>query len=79
MADENAKSYLIWMIFGTREFLGSLITNPCSKFINSKWRPNIANQSKKNYLIGMKFGTPGFLGSLITCGNPHFSNQSKIM
>ena len=38
MADGNAKSYLIRMIFRTRGFLGSLITNPSSEFRNSKWR-----------------------------------------
>ena len=37
MADENAKSYLIRIEFGTRRFLGSLITNPRSTYRNSKW------------------------------------------
>ena len=38
MVDENAKSYLIGMIFGTREFSGSLIMNPSSNFRSSKLR-----------------------------------------
>ena len=36
MVEENAKGYLIAMIFGTREFFGSLIANPSIKFNNSK-------------------------------------------
>ena len=35
--EENAKSYLIGIMFGTQLFLGSLITNPNSKFRNPKW------------------------------------------
>ena len=35
MADQIAKSYLIWMKFYTRGLLTSLITNPNSKFRNS--------------------------------------------
>ena len=38
MADQNAKSYLIWMKFCIRGLLRSLITNPNSKFKNSIWR-----------------------------------------
>ena len=38
MADQNAKSYLIRMKFGTRGFSGSLITNQRWTFRNSKWR-----------------------------------------
>ena len=36
MSDENKKSYLIAMKFGTRGFLISLITNSNSTFRNSK-------------------------------------------
>ena len=49
MAEENAKSYLIGMKFGTRGFLGSLITNSSSKC-------NMAHQnakSKKLYRKGL--------------------------
>ena len=38
MADKNTNSYLIGILFGTRRFLGALITNPSSKFRNSKRR-----------------------------------------
>ena len=34
IADYNAKSYLIGLKFGTREFLGSLIMNSNSTLIN---------------------------------------------
>ena len=37
IADGKLKTYLIGMIFGTRGFLGSLITNPSLKIQNSKW------------------------------------------
>ena len=47
MADEKAKSYLIGMIFETRGFLVSLITNPHSKFRNSKRRIQYGGQKCK--------------------------------
>ena len=50
MADENAKSYLIGMIFGTSEFLGSLITNPSSTFRNSEWRIQYGGRQCKKLL-----------------------------
>ena len=36
MADQNAKSYLVGIKFGTPGFLGLLITNLESKYWNSK-------------------------------------------
>ena len=50
MVDENAKSYLIGTIFGTRGFLGSLITNPSLKFRNSVWRVQCGGRKCKKLL-----------------------------
>jgi len=37
MADQNAKSDLIWMKLGIWRFLGSLILNIILQFWNSEW------------------------------------------
>ena len=50
MADENEKSYLIGMKFGTRGFFKSLITNLSSKFRNSKWRIQYGERKCKKLL-----------------------------
>ena len=51
----------IWMKFCTRGLLRSLITNPNSKFRNSIWRIQMADQNAKSYLTWKKFCTPRFL------------------
>ena len=47
MAGENAKNYLVGIIFGTQKFLVLLITNPSSKFRNSKWRIQYGGRKSK--------------------------------
>ena len=50
MADQNAKSYLIEMEFGTWWFLESLITNPSSIFRNLKFGIQFGEQKCKTLL-----------------------------
>ena len=50
MADQNVKSYLIEIIFGTREFLTTLITNLSWKIRNSKWRIQYGGQKYEKLL-----------------------------
>ena len=63
MADQKAKSYLIEMDFGTRQFLRSLISNASSTFKNSKFRNQYHVPIAKTCLIGVKFASREFLGS----------------
>ena len=61
MADENAKGYLILIMFVTREFLESLITNVSLKFINSKWRIQYAGRKCKKLLDWDKIWYSGII------------------
>ena len=75
MADDNANSYLIGMIFGTGRFLRSLITDPSSEFRDLKWRIQYGGRQCKSYLIGMIFGARRFLRSLITNPSSEYINS----
>ena len=56
MADQHAKSYLIEMKIGARGFLGSLITNPRSKFSYSKFRIQYGRlKCKKQKVMPQRF------------------------
>ena len=68
---------LRWMNlkFSTRGFLGSLMTNPRSKFKNSKWRIQYGGPRFKIPSIGMKFSTRTFFGSLIKNSSSAFKNS----
>ena len=76
MAEENAKSYLIGMTFGTQGFSELLITYPSLEFRDSKWRIQFGRQNCESYLIGMIFGTRGFLESLIMNPISKFINRN---
>ena len=58
MAEQNTKCYLIGIKFGTRRFLQSLITNPSSKFRNSRCLIQYGDPKYKNS-FDIKLGIQG--------------------